>query len=134
MAIHPKTRRAIPKIEFDGEIPTLSLHVLGEMKSSIQALKQLQKSKEEQAQELLTLKAEQKAELIDAYLFDSSIENRYRGETCIDSINTETNLLQYRLNKQFPRTLQDLPYRKLEYLIKNRQMQSELTKVAHIVF
>lgn len=43
---------------------------------------------------LVQLKAEQKAELIDEFLFDSSIENRYGGETCIDSINTETNLLQ----------------------------------------
>ena len=65
----------LEKIDFDGEIPTLSLHVLGEMKSSIQALKQLQKSKEEQAQELLTLKAEQKAQLNQQTKLEKKLHN-----------------------------------------------------------
>jgi len=50
-------------INHDGETPSLSVHVLDEIKGSLHELKQLQKSKEEQAQELLAIQANREAEL-----------------------------------------------------------------------
>lgn len=45
------------------EVPHLSLHVLDELNGSIEELKQLQKSKEEQAGELLVIQAKKEAEV-----------------------------------------------------------------------
>ncbi|MEH6943146.1 hypothetical protein [Bacillus sp. JJ722] len=57
-AIFPPNNKA----EKSEEVPQLSTHILGEIKGSIAELNQLQKSKEEQAQELLAIQATVKAE------------------------------------------------------------------------
>ncbi|MGM9926146.1 MAG: hypothetical protein ACI35R_18015 [Bacillus sp. (in: firmicutes)] len=57
---------AFPPTENGGsseDAPALSPHILDEVKGSMAELKQLQKSKEEQAQELLAIQATKKAEL-----------------------------------------------------------------------
>ena len=51
------------KTESSDEVPSLSPHLLDEIKGSVEELKQLQKSKEEQAQELLAIQASREAEL-----------------------------------------------------------------------
>ena len=51
------------KVESNEEVPSLSLQILDKMKGHLIELKQLQRSKEEQAQELLTLKAQKEAEM-----------------------------------------------------------------------
>ncbi|WP_449539115.1 hypothetical protein [Ferdinandcohnia sp. Marseille-Q9671] len=50
------------KADESEEVPRLSLHLLEEINGSIEELKQLQKSKEEQAQELLILQAKKETE------------------------------------------------------------------------
>ncbi|QCJ42184.1 hypothetical protein FAY30_09860 [Bacillus sp. S3] len=50
------------KAEMSEEVPRLSLHLLEEINNSIEALKQLQKSKEEQARELLVIQAKKETE------------------------------------------------------------------------
>ncbi|MGY3717490.1 hypothetical protein ACWE42_18425 [Sutcliffiella cohnii] len=50
------------KAEESEEVPSLSLHLLEEINGSMDELKQLQKSKEEQAQELLVLQAKKETE------------------------------------------------------------------------
>jgi hypothetical protein len=51
------------KTESSDEVPSLSPHLLDKIKGSVEELKQLQKSKEEQAQELLAIQASREAEL-----------------------------------------------------------------------
>jgi len=50
------------KVEPSDEVPGLSLHLLEEINGSIEELKQLQKSKEEQARELLVIQATKETE------------------------------------------------------------------------
>ncbi|MFS0864301.1 hypothetical protein [Fredinandcohnia sp. 179-A 10B2 NHS] len=51
------------KADLSEEVPHLSLHVVDELNGSIEELKQLQKSKEEQAFELLVIQAKKEAEV-----------------------------------------------------------------------
>lgn len=67
------------KVENNGEAPRLSTHILNDIKGSVEALKQLQKSKEEQAQELLTLQAKR----------DVEIKQQKKAEKKLQSLNTE---------------------------------------------
>ncbi|KAA9012109.1 coiled-coil domain-containing protein [Niallia endozanthoxylica] len=50
------------KSEINEEVPRLSIHLLEELNGSIEELKQLQKSKEEQARELLVIQATKESE------------------------------------------------------------------------
>ena len=50
------------KAERSEEVPRLSPHLLEEINGSIEELKQLQKSKEEQARELLVIQAKKETE------------------------------------------------------------------------
>lgn len=50
------------KSESSEEVPSLSQHLLDDIKGSVEELKQLQKSKEEQAQELITIQVRREAE------------------------------------------------------------------------
>ncbi len=60
--IEEATFPADDKADDTEEVPSLSLHLLEEMNGSIEELKQLQKSKEEQAGELLVLQAKKDTE------------------------------------------------------------------------
>ncbi|MFZ7943613.1 hypothetical protein [Neobacillus sp. 19] len=57
-AVFPQNEKA----DLSEEVPRLSLHLLEEINGSIEALKQLQKSKEEQAGELLVIQAKKETE------------------------------------------------------------------------
>ncbi|WP_139891911.1 hypothetical protein [Bacillus sp. D386] len=61
--VHSASFPPAEKMEGNDEVPSLSLHILDKIMGQLNELKLLQRSKEEQAQELLTLKAQKEAEM-----------------------------------------------------------------------
>ena len=81
-------------IPYDGETPSLSLHVLDDIKGSIHELKQLQKSKEEQAQELLAIQANREAERKQQKKLEKKLQSQNPEWKSVDVAGEPMNILE----------------------------------------
>ena len=68
---------ALEKVEPNDEVPSLSSHLLNDIKAHVTELQQLQRSKEEQSQELTMLKAKKEAELEQAAKLEKKLKKQH---------------------------------------------------------
>lgn len=85
-------------VSYDGETPSLSVHVLDDIKGSINELKQLQKSKEEQAQELLAIQANREAELKQQKKLEKRLQSQNPDWKTTEIASEPMSILEEMLN------------------------------------
>ena len=85
---------AAETVQYDGETPSLSVHILADIKGSINELKQLQKSKEEQAQELLAIQANREAERKQQKKLEKKLQSQNPEWKTVEAASEPINILE----------------------------------------